>query len=149
MENTEVQQACQLLMQGVPEQVLDLMSGVQLFICQTPAEAAEKFKTAIPNDCKGVFLGEPVQFDDPDGEQEEAEMVITAPANGVIAVIAGNLQGREEVVAVLLHEMGHALDMSEEEVEQLGLGVQQAVTEHQKVREPNEAQPVQTEAAGQ
>jgi len=77
----------------------------------------------IPADTKGVFIGEQMESEDDD---EESEFETVALPNGVIALIASNISGDEEAIVIVLHELGHALGMDEEEVKALGLGVTQA-----------------------
>lgn len=129
MLNTEVEQGVKYLISGLPAEVLTTLSKVDVQIYADPSEAANALKTAIPNDAKGVFIGQPVEFADPDEEQDQDSFTIAAPAEGVIALISGNLQKREEVPIVLLHEIGHALDMDEDEVKALGLSVSEAIKE--------------------
>lgn len=144
MESTEVEQGVNYLLAGLPDNILAVLSGVQIKIYASPQEAAEELKTAIPHDTKGVFLGEPVVFEDPDEEGDLDDMQISEGAKGVVALISANLEP-DEVPVVTLHELGHALDMDESDVEQLGLAVHQAIAE---AKETEGAKPVQRPESG-
>lgn len=143
MQSAEVEAGVNYLLAGLPANILAILDGVLVQIYETTQEAAESLKTAIPHDTKGVFLGEPVQFEDTDEEQEQEEMQIAAGAKGTVALISENLT-HEEVPVVLLHELGHALDMDEADVEQLGLAVGEAA--RAKENAGDGSQPVQPES---
>ena len=152
MESTKVEQGVNYLLAGMPDNILAVLSGVEIKIYATPQEAADALKTAIPQDAKGVFLGEPVVFEDVDEEQDEDDMQIVEGAKGVVALISGNLEP-DEVPVVVLHELGHALDMDESDVEQLGLAVHQAIADQMAAaktaaKEAEGAKPVQQPESG-
>jgi predicted Zn-dependent protease with MMP-like domain len=86
----------------------------------------------FPLDAKGAFIGSPHSREDSD-ESEEEEVVELA--SGVVVINLENIRSEDECRLVLLHEFGHALGMSEEEVAELGLGVGDGESE------PNEEQP--------
>lgn len=120
---------------GIPSQVTDQLEDVEILMYESPElaqadldqllEPVEGEPLVIPADCKGVFIGEPMEVEDSDDtEQEEVELL----PDGIIALIASNLATAEEVGLVLMHEMGHALGMDEDEVKALGLGVEPSVT---------------------
>ena len=60
------------------------------------------------------------ETDDNDNSEEE---VVYYP-EGFIVLLSPNVESPEEGALVLMHEIGHALGMSEEEVKQFGLGVE-------------------------
>jgi len=119
---------------GLPKPIGMQLRGVDVILCETPDKATAELQEIVEGDdggamepiaadCKGVFIGEPLEREDSD-DTEEMETI--ALPEGVIAMVASNIQSPEEGVLVLLHEIGHALGMDEEEVKQLGLGVAEA-----------------------
>jgi predicted Zn-dependent protease with MMP-like domain len=117
---------------GLPREIGKQLEDVELIVCETPEIATQELNElldteddapaveAIPVDCKGIFVGEPLEREDDD---EESEHETVSLPNGVIAIIACNIKDGDEAVLVCLHEIGHALGMDEEEVKALGLGV--------------------------
>ena len=112
-------------MADLPKPVRVTLEQVDVVICQDIAHATaelqhdfEEFEP-LPADCKGVFVGDPLETE----EDDEGETQ-TLPT-GVILIIAANISDEKEAALVLMHEIGHALDMSEDEVSALGLGVAQ------------------------
>lgn len=123
--------------EGLPKEIVAQLGDVEIIVCQDPATAYAELSELITTEDgepldqieatqKGVFVGEPMEIEDNDGEGEH---VIETLPNGVIAVIASNIENDEEVVTVFLHEIGHALGLDEEGVAELGLGVSPAKTE--------------------
>lgn len=121
---------------GFPREIGKQLEDVEIIVCPDVKTAHEELSEIIevapgdrieevPDDCKGVFIGEPMEVEDGDGEDEHE--TVTLP-NGAIALIASNIKDPEEATLVLLHEIGHALGMDEEEVKALGLGVQSSST---------------------
>ncbi len=133
---------------GIPSQVTDQLEDVEVLMYATPEEAQKDLDQLlepipgdpliIPSDCKGVFIGEPMEMEESDdSEEEEAELL----PDGVIALVASNLSTAEEVGLVLMHEMGHALGMDEDEVKQLGLGVEPTKSAAPPAAEPTPEAP--------
>lgn len=121
---------------GLPREIAAQMIDVEIIVCDTPeiafTELSELLDTEdgqpidpIPADCKGVFVGEPLERED---EDEESEHETVSLPNGVICIVASNIKDGEEAVLVCLHEIGHALGMDEDEVKALGLGVSPSTT---------------------
>jgi predicted Zn-dependent protease with MMP-like domain len=112
----------------LPHKIVRNLADVDVLVCRDPAHAAatlaEEYEDidadGIPVDCKGVFVGEPMEVEESD-ETEEGEVVLFP--NGSIVMVASNIANDEEAILVFLHEAGHALGLDEEEVKQLGLGV--------------------------
>ena len=138
MDKTKVIEIAGVIMDKIPETVTDALSKVRLVIAEDCWEAANHTQHAIPFDCKGVFIGFPAEVQDPDGEQDEESFEVVSPAEGTIVLVASQLTNEREAAAALLHEIGHAIDLSEEEVDQLGLGMA-GPEENSK----DDAQPVQ------
>jgi predicted Zn-dependent protease with MMP-like domain len=82
-------------------------------------ETLKQIQLDIPAGCKGIFLGEPMECE-VEGEEGEEEESLTLP-EGVVVVVAENIADEKDAALVLLHETGHALGMSEDEVAALGL----------------------------
>lgn len=71
------------------------------------------FRAEVPSDFRGMFLGsQAAEYGDDGGGAAEGSIVLHAPM----------LATAEAVRDTLAHEIGHALGMNEEEVENLGLG---------------------------
>lgn len=64
---------------------------------------------------RGLYRGTQITDEDEEGESEDPV------PDGTIYLCAGNLSDAEDVKKVLLHEIGHALGLSEYDVENLGL----------------------------
>lgn len=123
---------------GLPKEIGQQLSGVEILVCETPEHATQTLNEildtddgepateALPADTKGIFIGEPMEVEDEDGEGEH---VIEELADGAIAIVASNLKDADEIVLVLLHEIGHALGLDEEGVKALGLGVSSTSSE--------------------
>lgn len=75
----------------------------------------------IPDDTKGMFLGEPMESEEDKDEEGEDTETVSLP-EGFIILVAANLADEKEAAIVLLHEVGHALGLDEAGVAQLGLG---------------------------
>lgn len=134
------------LMNGLPEEVTDSLADVEVLVVETPADgtkaliadardapdattnglSAEEMKElTLPDDCKGVFLGDPMEkSDDDDPTADESETVYDP--EGYVVFCASNIADADEAVLVFLHEIGHALGLDEDEVKALSLGVAQA-----------------------
>lgn len=109
----------------IPVHVLKCLADVEILVCADVPSAVNEiraefdedpFDEPMPADCKGVFVGEPMNVEEDDDDTETIEY-----PNGVIALVASNLSSEEEVTIAFLHEVAHALDFDEEEVAQLGL----------------------------
>lgn len=125
-------------MAGLPDKIADTLEDVDVILCQTPEDGTaelvesldptqatpeQKALCTLPADCKGVFIGDPMERSD-DGEDSEEETIYDP--SGVIAIVASNVASKEDFVLCMLHEMGHALGLDEEGVKALGLAVSSA-----------------------
>jgi predicted Zn-dependent protease with MMP-like domain len=104
--------------------VREAISQVAIFVAESRQDtmtmrqavhAAAQGDTAIPQDFRAVFLGVPL---DGAADEEDPDPEL---ADGVFLFNAELLQGAEDVVYTLLHEIGHALGLDEDEVAALGL----------------------------
>jgi predicted Zn-dependent protease with MMP-like domain len=142
MKLSELHDIAMTLMAELPDPVVNALDDVSLLVCETPADAAAELRAEAEEskgkgddefefteedaqevsalDCKGVFVGAPTEVEDSDDSEEEE--IVYYPT-GFIVLIAANIESADEAKAVLMHEVGHALGMNEEEVQQLGLGV--------------------------
>lgn len=125
---------CGQFIDGLPAQVQGALEDVEVIIADSPAIArvalnealkeknfdTDEFdKEPIPDDCKGLFVGVPTEVEESD-ESEEEEVVFYP--EGFIVLCLSNLESVDEASVVLMHEIGHALGMDEDEVKNLGLG---------------------------
>jgi predicted Zn-dependent protease with MMP-like domain len=137
------------LMRGLPSQITESLEEVEVLVCESPAaatselladateSAAEENKTltaeeraelTLPADCKGCFLGDPMEkTDDSDPDADDSDVVYDP--EGTIIFCANNIESPDAAVLVFLHEVGHALGLGEDEVKELGLAVQSAKKE--------------------
>lgn len=112
-------------MSELPKPLRVTLESVEVLICKDIKQATEELRQdfeefdPLPADCKGVYVGDPLETEDEDDGSE----VQTLP-DGVIILVADNIIDEKEAAIVLMHEIGHALDMTEEEVGALGLGVE-------------------------
>lgn len=128
---------------GIPDKISDTLEDVEVMLVESPEDAtaelleeitvdeggrarpitAEDQKLAtVPADTKGLFIGDPMEREE---SEEDAEEETIIDPSGVIVLIANNLASKDEVVLVLMHEIGHALGLDEAEVKALGLAVSQ------------------------
>jgi predicted Zn-dependent protease with MMP-like domain len=130
MDMTKLEEVAQGFMRGLPEPVIEALTDVELVIAEDVEKAAAMLKEELgdefnpadmPADCKGVFVGAPTEIEESD-ESEEEEIVYYP--EGFVVLCANNIETESEGLVVLMHEVGHALGMDEEEVTKLGLGVQ-------------------------
>jgi predicted Zn-dependent protease with MMP-like domain len=135
------------LMDGLPSEVTDSLSDVEVLVVETPADgtkalisdavsaareegnttmtAEEMKELTLAADCKGCFLGDPMEkTDDQDPDAEESDVVYDP--EGYMVFCACNIENEDAAVLIFLHELGHALGLDEDEVKELGLAVSQA-----------------------
>ena len=104
------------------EDIAGALAGVTVYAIEGTAdpELRDALKNAgiprweFPRSFRGVFLGTPRDEYDEEGNGEEAQ--------GSIVLNAPNLETFDDLRDTLAHEIGHALGLTEEEVENLGLG---------------------------
>lgn len=142
MDITKLEEVAQGFMRGLPGPVIEALSDVELIVAEDVAKATaflrdelgDEFKPEdMPADCKGVFVGAPTEIEESDDSEEEE--IVYYP-EGFVVLCASNIETENEGLVVLMHEVGHALGMDEEEVTKLGLGV--SGTEPGQVPNPEE-----------
>lgn len=136
MDTNQLADVANRFVTGLPEEVAENLDDVELLVCDSPEHAASELEllfrdegpdspdTKVPADCKGLFIGDPMETEDGEGSEDEPDDVYLP--EGVIVLCASTIKDAEEATLVLMHEMGHALGMSEDEVKSLGLGVEEA-----------------------
>lgn len=117
-------------MGGLPDPVTQALTDVEVIVTDTVptaiAELSEELgdefdKKDFPADCKGIFVGTPTEIEE--SEDDDGDEIVYYP-EGFIVLCADQIESEHEGVVVIMHEIGHALGMSEEEVTALGLGVE-------------------------
>lgn len=120
-------------MAGLPPEVLEGLQDVELVISDDVKKVQKLLSTELgaefdpaelTADLKGVFVGSPMETEESDHDDNSEEEVVYYP-EGYVVLLAPNITTPEEGALVLMHEIGHALGMSEEEVKNFGLGVEQ------------------------
>lgn len=75
----------------------------------------------IPHNFRAVFMGHPLEAADEYDPDADPDAEPPARVRGAIILNASLLRDSEDVLYTLLHEIGHALGYSEDEVAALGL----------------------------
>lgn len=121
MNQLEADEIAGEVMGALDDEIADVLTGVTVYVVdgREDPEVPEAIRNAgllrasIPADFRGMFLGQQAAEYGDDGG---------GPAEGSIILNARNLHTAADVRTTLAHEIGHALGMNEEEVENLGLG---------------------------
>lgn len=129
MEKAPLAELAVKFLAGFPTEITEDLTKVELLVCEDPAEANAEINHLYEKgedfaaDAKGAYVGDPMVLEEStDSEEDE----IVYEPEGHIVLIASNIKDADELALVLMHEMGHALGMDEDEVKALGLGVQEA-----------------------
>jgi predicted Zn-dependent protease with MMP-like domain len=92
-------------------------------VLRAAVRASKLGSAKIPHNFRAVFMGHPLETRgdeyDPDAADPDSEP--PARVRGAIVLNASLLRDQEDVMYTLLHEIGHALGYSEDEVAALGL----------------------------
>lgn len=131
MQLEQLTEMARTFMEGLPAPVMDALGDVELMIADDVNKVAALLKEELgddfdpkelTSDLKGVFVGSPMEIEESDANDNSEEEVVYFP-EGFVVLLADNIDSAEEGALVLMHEIGHALDMDEDEVKNLGLGV--------------------------
>lgn len=149
MTKADAETALEAVMDGIDEQIAAALEGVTVYVVEGREDP--ELRAAIKNagmeraivrpDFRGLYLGttaRPLEDQDgpydmatPIGSPDDPFLVTAQPLErgglpeiprGSIVLNCLALKDLEDLRDTLAHEMGHALGMSEEEVENLGLG---------------------------
>lgn len=123
MTKGETESIVDQVMDAIPAEIAEALADVRVFVVDGRADPelreairyAELERASVRRDFRGLYLGTTARALDA-GEElpqlPEGSIVINCHAVGSV----------EDIRDTLAHEMGHALGLSEEEVENLGLG---------------------------
>lgn len=111
------------VMDAIPDEIAEALADVRVFVVdgRTDPELREAIRYAgmerasVRRDFRGLYLGTTARVLDSADEVPELPQ-------GSIVVNAQTVADLDDVRDTVAHEMGHALGLSEEEVENLGLG---------------------------
>jgi predicted Zn-dependent protease with MMP-like domain len=110
--------------QSLPEDVAAAIAEVSVYVAasrndvevlRAAVREAGQGPVKILRNFRAVFIGTPI---DPSADPEAEDV---EPVRGVIVLNAALLRDPADVVATLLHEIGHCLGFDEDEVAALGL----------------------------
>jgi predicted Zn-dependent protease with MMP-like domain len=111
------------VMDSIPEELGEALAGVTVYVVEGRTDpelraairGAGMARALVAPDFRGLYLGTTART------LEDSAELPDMPA-GSIVLNCQALEGLEDVRDTLAHEIGHALGMSEEEVENMGLG---------------------------
>jgi predicted Zn-dependent protease with MMP-like domain len=123
MTKAETESIVDQVMDAIPPEIAEALADVRVFVVDGRADPelreairhAELERASVRRDFRGLYLGTTARALDAGDELPqlpEGSIVINCQAVGSV----------EDIRDTLAHEMGHALGLSEEEVENLGLG---------------------------
>jgi predicted Zn-dependent protease with MMP-like domain len=123
MTKAETESIVDQVMDAIPAEIAEALADVRVFVVDGRGDPelreairyAELERASVRRDFRGLYLGTTARALDAGDELPqlpEGSIVINCQAVGSV----------EDVRDTLGHEMGHALGLSEEEVENLGLG---------------------------
>lgn len=123
MTKAEAESLVDQVMDEIPEEISEALGDVRVFVVEgrTDPELREAIRHAgmerasVRRDFRGLYLGSTARALDSGDEVPELP-------EGSIVVNCQAVADLHDVRDTLAHEMGHALGLSEEEVENLGLG---------------------------
>lgn len=112
------------VMDAIDDEIAEALGDVQVFIVEgrddpelkAAIRYAEMPNALVRRDFRGLYLGTTARALDVEGD------AVPQLPYGAIVINCAAVADFDDVRDTLAHEMGHALGMSEEEVENLGLG---------------------------
>jgi predicted Zn-dependent protease with MMP-like domain len=118
----EVEAAIDMTIEALPAPIRDMVDITihvardrqDLPVIKAAIKEAGLESVAIPQDFRGMYLGEYLEDVDDDDDDRE-------PIAGVMVLNAAMLRRDEDVLFTVLHELGHALGYDEDEITALGL----------------------------
>ncbi len=117
MTLAELETAADLAWDSLGDEVQAALEHVEIVLAATYDDPDLVTKgIGLPPDTRAVFIGDQAELADEDDPGSEG-----TPAGGVIILVAAMLRDDDDVRLTLLHEVGHALGLDEDEVENLGL----------------------------
>lgn len=115
MNTEDIQTIVATAVGELPEQVQLGLDQVTILIAENHRDPVLPENHAWPADFKGCYIGTVIEGQDDDD-------TFANPPVGTIYLNAENLSSQDEVLKALFHEVGHVVGLSEEEVENLGVG---------------------------
>lgn len=118
-----------LAMDAIPDEIAEALADVQVYVVEGRADPelkaairyAEMPNAMVRRDFRGLYLGTTAQPLSDVGADDDGAPVAHLPYGAIVLNCQG-VADLEDVRDTLAHEIGHALGMTEEEVENLGLG---------------------------
>jgi predicted Zn-dependent protease with MMP-like domain len=123
MTKAEAENLVDLVMDAIPAEIAEALADVRVYVVEGRADPelreairyAQLERAAVRRDFRGLYLGTTARALDPGDEVPQLPQ-------GSIVLNAQAIDTLEDLRDTLGHEAGHALGLSEEEVENLGLG---------------------------
>ena len=123
MSKAECEAIVDEVMDSIDEEIGEALSDVRVFVVEgredpelkTAIRHAQMERASVRRDFRGLYLGTTART------LQSREELPDLP-EGAIVLNCRELADAADVRDTLAHEMGHALGLSEEEVENLGLG---------------------------
>lgn len=123
MTKAEAESIVDQVMDSIPPEIDEALIDVTVFVVdgrddpelREAIRHAEMERASVSRDFRGLYLGITARALDPGDEVPQLP-------EGSIVINCQTVATPEDVRDTLAHEMGHALGLTEEEVENLGLG---------------------------
>jgi predicted Zn-dependent protease with MMP-like domain len=123
MTKAEVESIVDDVMDAIPAEIGDALADVAVFVVagrddpelKEAIRHADMDRASVRRDFRGLYLGTVAR------PLDSGDEVPQLP-EGAIVINCQTVANAEDVRDTLAHEMGHALGLTEEEVENLGLG---------------------------